>query len=104
VTDRYLEGAAGPRGDILHGERALGLGRRANRALDRPRRVGRAGAEQRLVQVEVRLHEAGDDEPASSGDLRRGGLGETRRDAANPPAGDVDVAEAGALGQARLRA
>src|SRR6185295_12013278 len=79
-------------GNVLDGETALGLAGDPDRAFHGGGVRWSAGAEQRLVQMEVGLDEARDDDAATPGDLPRGALGEARSDSRDAPAGDPDVA------------
>ena len=99
AADRHLQGAPRPTLDVLERERALGLGSRTDHALDGGRSARRPGAEQRLVEVEVRLDETGDDEPARGENLVGASLGDARRDPRDPSVGDADVHGADAARQ-----
>ena len=89
VRDGHVEHAARARPDVLDGEAALGVARHADRLVQRALHALHAIAEERLVEVDVRLDEPGSHGPAVAlDDASRG----ASRDAAD--FGDAAVATA----------
>ena len=82
-------------------EPALHLGRGADRARDGAGIRRRARPEQRLVQMEVRLHQPGNDELAGGVDLLGARAGHRRSDRGDPTAADPDVHQAHGIRRSR---
>jgi hypothetical protein len=89
----HVEHPPRARADVVDGERALGLGGDADRLIERARGGIEAVCQHRLVEVNVRIHEAGGDEGAVEIDraLRRPRWSAHGGDVT---AGDGDVGEA----------
>ena len=60
-----VEHAAGARPDVVHGERLLGLGAQLQRLRQRPGGGRDAVVQERLVEMDVRLDQAGGQQPAA---------------------------------------
>ena len=97
----HLQRPPGSGADVVDGEAALGLSRQADGLLQRSGRRAHPAGEQGLVEMDVRLHQAGCDHPAGDlHDLSR--RAEMLADADDPAIRDTDVGRSIAVGKAAV--
>ena len=96
---RHLQRSTGAGADVVDGEAALGLARQADGLFQRTGRRAHPAGEQGLVEVDVRLDQAGRDHPAGDlDDLSR--RAQMLADSHDPAIRDGDVGHSIAIGKA----
>ena len=99
VAHRHVEHRPRPRANVLHGEAALGVAGDADRLLERPEHARRALGQERLVEMDMRIHQprrhrppAAVDQPMRRATRQRPELGDRAAPTADVGCAPIDEA------------